>query len=51
MIPEIGIGNIGIGNVGVGDINFTQPVINTPYYIAEPPPWMVEPSVAVPHVR
>ena len=52
MIPEIGIGNIGIGNVGVGDINFTnvnQPVINTPYYIAEPPPWMVEPSVAVPH--
>ena len=52
MIPEVGIGNIGIGNVGVGNINPTNvndPVINAPYYIAEPPPWIMEPSVAVPH--
>ena len=52
MIPEVGIGNIGIGNVGVGNINPTNvndPIINAPYYIAEPPPWIMEPSVAVPH--
>ena len=52
MIPDIGIGNIGIGYVGVGNINpsnVNDPIINTPYYIAEPPPWIVEPSIAVPH--
>ena len=52
MIPEIGIGNIGIGNVGVGNINPTNvndPIINAPYHIAEPPPWIMEPSIAVPH--
>ena len=52
MIPDIGIGNIGVGNVGVSNINPTNvndPIINTPYYIAEPPPWIVEPSIAVPH--
>ena len=52
MIPEIGIGNIGVGNVGVSNINPTNvndPIINTPYYIAEPPPWIIEPSIAVPH--
>ena len=52
MIPDIGIGNIGVGNVGVSNINPTNvndPIINAPYYIAEPPPWIMEPSVAVPH--
>ena len=52
MIPEIGIGNIGVGNVGVSNINPTNvndPIINAPYYIAEPPPWIMEPSIAVPH--
>ena len=52
MIPEIGIGNIGVGNVGVSNINPTNvndPIINAPNYIAEPPPWIMEPSIAVPH--
>ena len=52
MIPEIGIGNIGVGNVGVSNINPTNvndPIINAPYYIAAPPPWIMEPSIAVPH--
>ena len=48
MIPDIGIGNIGIGNVGVGDLYVNPPYINALYYIAEPPPWMMEPSVSVP---
>ena len=48
MIPDIGIGNIGIGNVGVGDLYVNPPYINAPFYIAEPPPWMVQPSVSVP---